>query len=156
MSVSLRLAPLGNQITKMTASDLQSDSVEFVIKRIDEEFDNFTNKILMKRYCLALDLKDDPKLIGEYENFHRAVWKEIVESIRNAGIEAMNIYRTGNRLFMIMEVNDSFSFEKKSMSDASNPTVQQWESLMWTFQQSLPWAGKDEKWVLMNEIFELK
>jgi L-rhamnose mutarotase len=25
----------------------------------------------------------------------------------------MEIYRTGNRLFMIMEVNDEFSFEKK-------------------------------------------
>jgi L-rhamnose mutarotase len=127
-----------------------------LFKRVDEEFDNFTNKIFMKRYCLALDLKDDTELIRQYEDFHKAVWKEIVESISNAGIEAMNIYRTGNRLFMIMEVNESFSFEKKSIADASNPTVQKWESLMWTFQQRLPWAGKDEKWVLMDEIFALK
>ena len=121
-----------------------------------EEFDTFANNIFMKRYCLALDLKDDPELIREYENYHREVWKEIIDSIKTSGILAMNIYRTGNRLFMIMETDDGFSFEKKSDADASNPVVQKWETLMWNFQQRLPWSGKDEKWVLMDEIFALR
>ena len=67
----------------------------------------------MDRYCLTLDLKDDPTLIAEYEAWHQKVWPEIMESIRSAGIENMQIYRFANRLFMIMEVNKKFSFEKK-------------------------------------------
>jgi L-rhamnose mutarotase len=109
----------------------------------------------MKRYCFALDLKNDPALIAEYESYHQRVWKEILASIKGAGIEAMHIYRTGNRLFMIMEVNDDFSFERKSAADASNPKVQEWETLMWKFQQPLPWANQNEKWILMEEIFDL-
>jgi|SRR5580658_1939359 L-rhamnose mutarotase len=110
----------------------------------------------MKRYCLALDLKNDPALITAYENYHKKVWEEIIDSIKESGIESMNIFRTGNRLFMIMEVNDGFSFEKKSAGDTANPKVQEWEKLMWTFQQPLPWAKENEKWVLMDEIFSLK
>jgi L-rhamnose mutarotase len=55
---------------------------------------------------------------------------------------------------MIMEVDDAFSFEKKTAMDAVNPKVQEWEELMWKFQQALPWAKKGEKWVLMEKIFE--
>jgi L-rhamnose mutarotase len=112
----------------------------------------------MKKYCLALDLIDDPQLIEEYENWHRKenIWPEIKKSILDAGIVNMEIYRTGNRLFMIIEANDDFSFERKASMDADNPKVQEWERLMWKFQQSLPWAKEGEKWLLMNKIFELK
>ncbi len=109
----------------------------------------------MKRYCLALDLKNDPVLISEYEAHHRSVWPEIKDSIRNAGIDKMEIYRAGNRMFMIMEVNDSFSFERKTAADLANPTVGKWEDLMWRYQQALPVAKPGEKWVLMDKIFDL-
>jgi len=109
----------------------------------------------MKRYCLALDLVDDSKLIAEYEAFHKKIWPEIQAGIKDCGIEAMEIYRTGNRLFMIMEVNDTFSFEAKGKADASNPKVQEWETLMWNYQQALPHASPGEKWLLMDKIFEL-
>ena len=109
----------------------------------------------MKRYCLALDLKDDPNLIAEYEAYHQRVWPEIVASIRDSGIEKMEIYRTGNRLFMIMETTDAFSFDTKSMADRSNPKVQDWEALMWKYQQALPGSMPGEKWVLMKKIFAL-
>ncbi len=109
----------------------------------------------MKRYCLALDLVDDPAMIAEYENYHKASWPENLKAIKGAGIEVMDIYRTGNRLFMIMETTDDFSFEKKSEMDQANPKVQEWEQLMWKYQQSLPHAKPGEKWVLMNQIFKL-
>ncbi|MFT3827190.1 MAG: L-rhamnose mutarotase [Chitinophagaceae bacterium] len=109
----------------------------------------------MQRYCLALDLVDDPVLIREYEVYHQAVWPEILASIKGAGITNMGIYRAGNRLFMIMEVNDQFSFEKKSAADAANEKVQEWEQLMWKYQQALPFAKPGEKWVLMDKIFQL-
>ncbi len=109
----------------------------------------------MKRFCLALDLKEDPTLIAEYETHHKNVWPEIQKSIRDAGIQKMEIYRTGTRWFMIMETNDSFSFEQKALADAANPTVREWEQLMWKYQQGLPTARPGEKWIIMNKIFEL-
>jgi L-rhamnose mutarotase len=110
----------------------------------------------MRRYCLALDLKGDAALIAEYEAYHRNVWPEILKSIKDAGIEQMEIYRTGNRLFMIMEVNDNFNFEKKAKADTANEKVQEWEKLMWKYQQALPAAKPGEKWVLMEKIFEME
>ena len=111
----------------------------------------------MKKYCLAVDLIDDPALIAEYDNWHKKenVWPEIMKSITDSGIVNMEIYRTGNRLFMIMETNEAFTFEDKAAMDAANPKVQEWEQLMWKFQQALPWAKKGEKWVLMDKIFDL-
>ena len=109
-----------------------------------------------KRYCLALDMVPNDQLIAEYEEMHRKVWPEIKESITSSGIENMEIYRTGNRLFMIMEVNDTFSFDRKSQMDAGNEKVQEWESLMWKYQQAIPGAKPGEKWIMMDRIFELK
>lgn len=109
-----------------------------------------------KRYCLTLDLIADEGLIAEYEEMHRKVWPEIIESITVAGIEDMEIYRAGTRLFMIMEVNDNFSFDKKAEMDAGNEKVQAWETLMWKYQQAVPGARPGEKWIMMDKIFELK
>ena len=109
----------------------------------------------MKRYCLILDLKNDPQLIKAYEDYHKKVWPEIIKSIRDAGIEQMEIYRQETRLFMIMEVNDEFSFEKKQQADRDNPKVQEWEELMWKYQQPIAGAAKGEKWILMEKIFGL-
>ncbi|HZR66671.1 MAG TPA: L-rhamnose mutarotase [Terriglobales bacterium] len=109
-----------------------------------------------RRFCLTLDLKKDPSLIAEYRNYHKKIWPEITESIRSAGILDMEIYLLGTRMFMIMEVNESFSFEKKAKADKQNPKVQEWEQLMWRFQQALPEAKPGEKWLQMDRIFKLE
>ncbi|SMO47180.1 L-rhamnose mutarotase [Solitalea koreensis] len=110
---------------------------------------------MLKRHCLALDLIPDAALITEYEKYHQQVWPEILESITAAGIERLEIYRIENRLFMILEANEQFSFEKKSTMDDNNPKVQEWETLMWNYQQALPSALPGQKWVEMNKIFQL-
>jgi L-rhamnose mutarotase len=63
-------------------------------------------------HCLALDLKDDPKLIAECRKDEK-IWLEITETIRKAGIVDMEIYLVGNRLFMITEVNEGFSLKER-------------------------------------------
>ena len=108
-----------------------------------------------KRYCFALDLKEDPELIDEYKEYHRKVWPEVLTSIRNSGIRDMEIYILQNRLFMIMETETDFSFERKSAADEDNPKVQEWEKLMWKYQQTIPGSKPGEKWVLMDRIFKL-
>lgn len=109
-----------------------------------------------QKFCLALDLKDDAQLMAEYKAYHQDVWPEIIQSIKESGITVLDIYSVGNRMFMIIEANEDFSFDKKSAADANNPRVQEWEDLMWKFQQALPWVKSGEKWMLMEKIFELK
>ncbi len=110
---------------------------------------------MTKRYCLTLDLKDDPKLIAEYRRCHEKIWPEITKSIRDAGIMDMEIYLLGTRMFMVMEVGEEFSFESKAKADQENPKVREWEELMWKFQKPLRKAKAGEKWMLMERIFKL-
>jgi L-rhamnose mutarotase len=109
----------------------------------------------MQKFCLALDLKESPELIADYERYHQRIPEAIDKSIREAGITNLEIYRIGTRLFMILEANDDFTFEKKANLDAGNPDVQAWEDLMWRFQKPLKEAKEGEKWLLMNKIFQL-
>jgi L-rhamnose mutarotase len=110
----------------------------------------------MRKFCLACDLKDDDRLIDAYESYHKAVWPEILDSLKESGIHSMEIFRTGNRLFMIIHVTDAFSFEKKGAMDLANPIVQKWESLMSQFQQQISWSPDGIKWVPMERIFNFE
>ncbi len=111
---------------------------------------------MSRRYCLTLDLKDDPALIAEYKRYHGKIWPEITRSIKDAGVRDLEIYLRGTRMFMILEVDDSFSFEKKAEADRGNRKVQEWEELMWKFQKALPDAQPGEKWLSMERIFVLE
>ncbi|HEA31547.1 MAG TPA: L-rhamnose mutarotase [Leeuwenhoekiella sp.] len=113
--------------------------------------------MMTRRFCFACDLKDQPELIAEYRMHHAKenARPEITASIRDAGIVDMQIYLLANRLFMIMEVDETFDAEKKKKMDAENPKVQEWEKLMWKFQQEPPGAKPGEKWVEMERIFKL-
>lgn len=109
----------------------------------------------MPQYALALDLKNDPHLIAQYEAHHQAVWPEVIESIKCSGIVRCDIYRIENRLTMILETTPDFDFETKALTDAQNPKVQAWEKLMWEYQQAIPTAQPGQKWVLMKRIFSI-
>lgn len=110
-----------------------------------------------RQICYALDLVDDETLINEYEEFHKPgkVWPEITNSIRQSGIEDMEIYRVENRLFMIVKVNDQFDEVHKAETDKSDPKVQEWENLMSIFQVPIRAGEQDQKWIKMNKIFKL-
>ena len=110
----------------------------------------------VKRFCLTLDLKDDPALIAEYKRYHERVWPEITKSLKDAGVANMEIYLLGTRMFMIMEVNSEFSFAKKAKMDLANPKVREWEELMGKFQNPPPTASPVERWQVMERVFELE
>src|SRR6185312_11750812 len=118
---------------------------------------SFAVRVNAMRLYYALDLKNDPALIAEYERWHEPgnVPREILDSIRAAGIRDMEIFRAGNRLFMVMEVDEHFSPAAKAAADAANPSVQAWEALMSKFQQPLPFGKAGEKWVPMTRMFSL-
>jgi L-rhamnose mutarotase len=111
----------------------------------------------MPRLCFALDLVDDAALIAEYEDWHKPgkVWPEIIASIRRSGIREMEIFRIADRMFMVIDTDDTFSLERKAAADAADPRVQAWEQLMWKFQKALPHAKAGEKWLPARRIFAL-
>lgn len=110
---------------------------------------------MSQRYCLTLDLKDDPALIIEYKRHHEHVWPEVIKSLRESGVRHAEIYLLGTRLCMILEVDQDFSFEAKGKADLENEKVREWEALMWKFQEPLPRSKPGEKWQLMERIFTL-
>jgi L-rhamnose mutarotase len=109
----------------------------------------------MQRFCLMLDLREDPELIAQYIEYHRNVWPEIQQSIRDAGILNMQIYQAGRRLFMILDAQDSFTFEQKAAMDRANPKVLEWEELMARFQQVEAGEDPTKRWKPMEQIFQL-
>lgn len=109
----------------------------------------------MPRLCLMLDLKDSSEMIAEYRRYHEHVWPEVTQSLRDAGILEMEIYLRSNRLFMVLDTVEGFSFEAKLQADAKNPKVCEWETLMAKFQQPLPGSKPGEKWQVMDLAFKL-
>lgn len=107
---------------------------------------------MAERRCFALDLIDDATLIAEYEARHApgAAWPEVTAYIRAQGVESMEIWRTGDRMTMIVEVAEDYPHDV-----AEPPRIAEWEALMWRFQRPLPHAAPGEKWVAMRRIFDL-
>ncbi|MEM5340584.1 L-rhamnose mutarotase [Paraburkholderia azotifigens] len=109
------------------------------------------------RFCLALDLKDDPALIESYEEHHRHVWPEVLQHLREHGVVGMEIFRLGTRLTMVMDTDDVvFDNDKMSRAAQLNPVIRAWEELMWKFQAATPWTPAGEKWIQMQPIFDLR
>ena len=109
----------------------------------------------MQRHCLTLDLKNDEAAISEYKRYHAKIWPEVKESLIEAGVLDMEIYLIGTRMFMIMDVDDTFSFAAKATADAVNAKVQEWETIMHRFQKQLPQSRPGQWWVEMDRVFKL-
>lgn len=110
----------------------------------------------MQRFVLTLKMRPDPVLLAEYVQIHKAVWPEVLESIRAAGVTGMQIFRDGYRMVMIMETTDDFTMEKKAAMDRSNPVVMRWEATMAKYQQSDAGADASAKWLPMEMMFDLQ
>lgn len=107
------------------------------------------------RHCLFLDLRDDPALIAEYEAHHRAVWPEVQQHLRDHGVTAMQIWRLGTRMCMLMETDDArFDAARMAQAETTSPRVAEWEALMWRLQAPTPWTPAGRKWVEGKPVFD--
>ena len=107
----------------------------------------------MKRYCQTLELVDDPELIAKYCEVHSNVWPEVIEGQRAVGILDMQIYRRGNKLFMICDTVDSFDWERDMARLSTLPRQAEWEAYVAKFQGADPSLPSDKKWCLCERIF---
>ena len=112
----------------------------------------------LNRYCLALDLVDDPEKIAEYIEYHKPknAWPQITANMRELGIRDMEIYCLGDRLFMIMETDSEFDPNRQPSTQEGRTKSEEWETLMWQFQKPVKWAKPGEKWVKMEKMYDLK
>jgi len=48
---------------------------------------------MSRRFCFALDLKDDPAPapIAEYRKDHEKIWPEVTQGLKDSGIENLEI-----------------------------------------------------------------
>ena len=112
---------------------------------------------MSKRYCLTLDLKNDPELIRQYKYWHEVknIWPEIPRGIREVGLTEMEIYLHGTRMFIIAETEDDVDFDAAMKKMGTLPRQKEWEVFVAKFQQSLPDAKPGEKWLPMERVFKL-
>nr|WP_162814806.1 L-rhamnose mutarotase [Erythrobacter aureus] len=105
------------------------------------------------RQVYLLDLRDKD-MAAEYEDWHRPgrVPDGVLDDIRDAGIEAMQIFRCGERLVMVSETCDDRTASNRIGSQASRD----WEARMDRFQKPLPLATGGEKWAEAAKIFDLQ
>lgn len=110
-----------------------------------------------KRYCQILELVDDPDKIAQYCKLHQSgnIWKEIPEGLRQIGVKDMEIYISGNILFMIMETVADFNWDEAFSRLATLPRQAEWEDEVGVFQKCRPGMRSEEKWQLMERIFKL-
>ncbi len=110
-----------------------------------------------KRYCKTLLLENNPDLIEAYKNVHSPgnTWPEIAQGMKEVGILDMEIYIHENRLFMIMDTMADFDHDRAMNELAGKPRQSEWEAFVSRFQVTSKEASANEKWVLMERIYEL-
>lgn len=110
----------------------------------------------MKTIALTLNLKDDSEAIEKYKAYHTNPFPEVVSALKEVGILDMKIWLLGRRLFMVYVAEDHFDPDRDFKRYLQlHPRCQEWEDLMGTFQENLPEARPNEKWALMEQVFQL-
>ena len=109
----------------------------------------------MQVYGMALDLRDDPRLIARYKKEHAQAWPEVLARLREVGITEMKIFLVGRRLFMYCETKDGFDPAKDFARCNDDPTYRKWDQLMRTMQERVDDAKPGEWWAMMELVFDL-
>jgi L-rhamnose mutarotase len=111
----------------------------------------------MTRHVLTVNLKNDPAAIATYRDYHQRVWPEVLASLRNVGVEQLDIHLLGRHLVMIVEMNDGLDFRRAFAAHmSSNPRVAEWERLMKSLQERSSYAAEGEWWAVMEPVFRLE
>ncbi len=110
----------------------------------------------MKEIAFALDLKDDPANIREYCDWHQKVWPEIMRGMAAYGVISQNIYLIGNRLFMVLQVEDDFDYRQDfGRYLEETPRAKEWDAFMHGYQLQVPWVQEGDWWAPMERVYDL-
>jgi len=108
----------------------------------------------VQTYGLTLCLRDDPEKIATYRRYHQAVWPQVTARLRECGIQRMQIFLLGLRMFMYLQTNDDFDPSRDFARINEDPTSQRWNELMADLQARAPEASPNEWWANMELVFD--
>jgi L-rhamnose mutarotase len=97
----------------------------------------------------AFVLRVRPERLDEYVEAHRAVWPELLEALKGAGIRNYTIFRDGNRMFGYFEADD---LDSAGRYLAEQEVVTRWQDAM---AELLEERVPDEGPPPLEEIFRL-
>lgn len=106
----------------------------------------------MRRFGQTLGIR--PECIEAYKRHHAAIWPEIEDAIRNAGIRRYSIFLLGDRLFGYYEYtgpDDEYATRMEALAAA--PRMREWWDLMEAMQVPDPDRAPGTWWSDMEEVF---
>jgi L-rhamnose mutarotase len=110
----------------------------------------------MKTFGLTLCLQPDPDKIAAYTRAHQTVWPEVTARLRACGVERMQIFLLGTRLFMYLVTDDSFEPARDFVRINDDPVSARWNAQMAELQARAPEANPDQWWAPMELVFDLE
>ncbi len=140
----------------ISCSQQNSEPPQEMVESRDQGYLQKSFDVPVKRYCLTMELENDPELIEEYISWHEKVWPEVLEGIKKVGILDHEIYCLNNKVFMILVTPIDFDFEQQMTRLSTLPRQAEWESFMSKYQVTSPEASSADKWMKMERIFKLK
>jgi L-rhamnose mutarotase len=110
---------------------------------------------VVKTFGLTLCLQDDAEKIAAYRRFHQSVWPEVIRRLRECGVDNMQIFLRGTRLFMYLVTDDEFEPGRDFSRINEDPTSRRWNEMMADLQARAPEADPDEWWSTMELVFDM-
>jgi L-rhamnose mutarotase len=105
-----------------------------------------------KRFGQVLRVR--PEHEAEYIRYHREVWVEVLQSIKDCNIRNYSIFLRDHTLFAYFEYTGS-DFEEDMRKMAADPKTQEWWAIMEPMQEPLPDRKPGEWWSGMEEVFHI-
>jgi L-rhamnose mutarotase len=106
----------------------------------------------MKRFGQLIGLR--PEVLEEYKRYHAAVWPEILDAIRKAGIRNYSIFLFGGKLFAYFEyTGPDQEFEERMRELARAPRMREWWDIMDAMQEPVEGRQPGDWWANMEEVF---
>jgi L-rhamnose mutarotase len=105
----------------------------------------------MPRHAFKLRLKAGAG--EEYDRAHANVWPELLGKLMQVGISNYSVFRRGQELFLVMEVED---FDRAWDALAKDPVNQRWQKEMGRLFEPVPDQQPGERFAMMKEVFHLE
>jgi len=104
----------------------------------------------MQRVSFLLRLKKDAG--PAYDESHRAVWPEMLDLLKRAGISEYSIFRRDELLFLTMHVEN---FDATWAMIENDPVNLRWQKAMSVYFAPLDELRPNERFPMMEEVFYL-
>ena len=104
----------------------------------------------MKRMGQVIQIK--PEKVEYYKKLHSKVWPDVKNMITDCNIKNYSIFMSGGFLFAYFEYH-GIDYDSDMAKMAADPMTQKWWEECIPCQQPVDFAGSEEWWSNMEEVF---